>query len=106
MSHTLHIAHTTCIARTARFRKCTNAETAHTAYIVSPPCIPHAAYGVDIAHLHILHTCMACNAYAKIACTQPRQPIQTDIGATHVTQDGYNIITYTKQQKPKGFDEN
>jgi hypothetical protein len=48
---------------------------------------------------------MACNAYATIACTQPQQPIQTDIGATHVTQDGYNIITYTKQQKPIGFDE-
>ena len=46
---------------------------------------------------------MACNAYATIACTQPQQPIQTDIGATHVTQDGYNIITYNKQQKPMGF---
>ena len=35
-----------------------------------------------------------------ITCTQPQQPIQKDIGATHVTQDGYNIITNTKQQEP------
>ena len=40
-----------------------------------------------------------------ITCTQPQQPIQTDIGATHVTQDGYNIITHNKQQKSMGFDQ-
>jgi hypothetical protein len=72
MSHTTHIAHTTYIARTARFIQCTNAETAHTAYIKKPPCIPHAVYGAYTAHSHILNKSMACNAYASVACTQPR----------------------------------
>ena len=40
----------------------------------------------------------------RSACTQPQQPVQTDIGATHVTQDGYNIITHNKQQKSMGLD--
>jgi hypothetical protein len=61
--------------------------------------------------VHILHICIYymhtwhVMHMRKITCTQPQQPIQTDIGATHVTQDEYNILTHNKQQKTVDFDK-
>ena len=67
--------------------------------------VVHILYMLQI--LHIRTYCMnswQVSHMLTIACTKPQQPIQTDIGATHVTQDGYNSITHNKQQKSMGLD--
>ena len=70
----------------------------------SPPCSSHAVSGAyNQIRTYYTHTWHVMHV-RTITCTQPQQPVQTDTGATHVTQDGNNIITHTKQ-KPAGFDK-